>query len=242
MSKYFPENVDTVEPYRPEICVITAAAGGVGLQACQFALAAGNIVVGLAGNEEKLAALAKLGVQHAVNYKAHGSPRELAAHIGKLAGRDVDLVWETVGGEMLVALSEIIGENGRLVIIGQISGGYGDEASAKQRQADLDKPSELRGAGVLLAAPNPARDKALENLQQKNAKLTGYFMSITGTDCFDTFARFVAAQVGLWESKDLRPVTDDSQKFRGIDAYVDGVEYLHRGQNIGKIVVTVAED
>ncbi len=61
--------------------------------ACQFALAGGNTVVGLAGNDEKMAALKKLGVQHAVNYKAHGSEAQLAEHIRGLVG-DVDIVWE----------------------------------------------------------------------------------------------------------------------------------------------------
>ena len=64
-------------------------------------------------------------------------------------------------------------------------------------------------------------------------------MSVTGNDCYHTFGRFVAAEVGLWESKDLKPVTDDTQKFVGIDKYVDGVEYLHKGKNIGKIIVKV---
>lgn len=125
LSKYFPENIDTSTPYNPEIVVITAAAGGVGLMASQLVVAGGNIAVGLASSDEKLTALKKLGVQYAVNYKAHGTPAELARYIKGLVGREVDVVWETVGGEMLEALSGITGKGGRVVIIGQISLGYG---------------------------------------------------------------------------------------------------------------------
>lgn len=239
MAKYFPENIDSSTPYKPELVVVTAAAGGVGLMACQFALAAGNQVVGLAGSDDKLAALKLLGVQHALNYKSFATPKEMAAQIKQVAGRDADLIWETVGGETLVALSEIAGDKGRLVVIGQISGGYGDDETAKKRQEDLGKPAQPLGAQVLTAA-NPARDAAIANLKARNANMGAYFMSITGKDCHDTFGRFVDAEVGLWESKDLKGVTDDTQKFVGVDKYVDGVEYLHKGKNIGKIVIKVS--
>ncbi len=95
LAKYFPENVDETVPYKPELVVVTAAAGGVGLMACQFALAAGNEVLGLAGSDEKIAAIKALGVQHAVNYKSFSSPAEMAEKIREMAGRDVDVVWET---------------------------------------------------------------------------------------------------------------------------------------------------
>ena len=215
MAKYFPENVDTSEPYKPEFVVVTAAAGGVGLMACQFALAAGNEVLGLAGSDDKLEAIKKLGVQHAVNYKSFSSPAEMAKKIRQMAGRDVDVVWETVGGETLVALSSIVGDKGRLCVIGQISGGYGTDADAKQRRANLGKPAVSLGASVL-SAPNPARDAAIANLTAQNAKMGAYFMSITTGDAFDTFGRYVEAEVGLWESKAIRAVTDDTQKFVGV--------------------------
>lgn len=215
LAKYFSENVDLSNPYVPEKVLITAAAGGVGLQAVQFALAAGNIVIALAGNDEKLDVLRSLGVQHAINYKAHGNPQQLADHIKSLVG-EVDIVWETVGGAMLEALSEITAPKGRVVIIGQISLGYGAENDAKDRELNVNKP----GAGAvmlrLLTGPNPHRDRAKEILKKKAAELTNFFLGTGKAKPADQFRDFVAAEVGLWQSGYLKGMTDNRLQLVGV--------------------------
>ncbi|KAI9022039.1 hypothetical protein DFJ74DRAFT_110315 [Hyaloraphidium curvatum] len=240
LSALFPSNVDAGTPYRPETVVVTAAAGGVGLMACQLALAGGNTVVGLAGNDEKLAVLKGLGVQHAVNYKSFATPQEMADRIKELAG-EADIIWETVGGQTLLALSGIVAKGGRLVIIGQISNGYGDEEAAKKKQEAATGQAKLEASvSRLLAAPNPARDKAIAEVKARGGDVRSYLVTAGKQD--DFFEKQVAAEVELWKMGKLKGITDDTMGFTGVDKYIDAVEYLHDGKNIGKVVVKVASD
>lgn len=96
----------------------------------------------------------------------------------------------------------------------------------------------------LLTGSNPHRDRALEHLKSKGAAMTRYFLGTgaKGANPYEQFGKFVGAEVGLWKEGVLKGVTDDRMGFKGIEKYVDAVEYLHAGKNVGKPVVKVHED
>jgi NADPH2:quinone reductase len=71
-----------------------AAAGGVGLIACQWAKALGYEVIGTAGSEEKCALAKEHGVTHAVNY----NKEDFLARVKEITGgKGVKVVFDSVG-------------------------------------------------------------------------------------------------------------------------------------------------
>ncbi len=97
-----------------ETVVITAAAGGLGNIMTQLAVRAGNHVVGVCGDAQKAEWLASVGVDRAVNYRSESLRGVLA---DEYANR-LDLVMDSVGGEVFDALLDHLAPRGRLVICG----------------------------------------------------------------------------------------------------------------------------
>jgi NADPH2:quinone reductase len=95
--------------------LVTAAAGGVGTAAVQIASAHGCEVVALAGSDEKLERVGRLGAKHTVNYRAPGWQAALAE---VLDGRGPDVVLEVVGGEVYRTCLASLAPFGRLVVAG----------------------------------------------------------------------------------------------------------------------------
>jgi NADPH2:quinone reductase len=95
--------------------LIQAAAGGVGTAAVQLAKRFGCTVYGAAGSEAKLGLLRRLGVDHAVNYRAGDFERELRE---VTAGQGVDVVLELVGGEVHRQSLRLLAPLGRVVVAG----------------------------------------------------------------------------------------------------------------------------
>lgn len=95
--------------------LVQAAAGGVGTAAVQLAKRFGCTVYGAAGSEAKLERLRRLGVDHAVNYRAGDFERELRE---VTAGRGVDVVLELVGGEVHRKSVRLLAPLGRIVVAG----------------------------------------------------------------------------------------------------------------------------
>ncbi len=71
-----------------------AAAGGVGLIACQWARSEGITLIGTAGTDEKCALAAEHGATHVINY----AREDFAARVREITeGRGVDAVMDAVG-------------------------------------------------------------------------------------------------------------------------------------------------
>jgi NADPH2:quinone reductase len=87
LKQTYPVTKDTVLLWH-------AAAGGVGLIACQWASYLGATVIGTAGSDEK-AALAKAnGATHVINYRTE----DFAARVKEITnGRGVDVVYDSIG-------------------------------------------------------------------------------------------------------------------------------------------------
>jgi NADPH2:quinone reductase len=101
--------------------LVTAAAGRIGSLLVQLAKAAGATVIG-AASRAKLAAVAELGADHAVDYGTAGWPdrvRELTS------GRGATLVLDAVGGETATAAFAAAADGtGRIGLYGYASGAW----------------------------------------------------------------------------------------------------------------------
>jgi NADPH:quinone reductase-like Zn-dependent oxidoreductase len=95
--------------------LVQAAAGGVGTAAVQLAKRFGCTVYGTAGSDAKVAALSRLGVDHAVNYRTRDFEPEVRAASG---GYGVDVVLELVGGEVFRKSVRLLAPFGRVVVAG----------------------------------------------------------------------------------------------------------------------------
>ncbi|KAG0373361.1 hypothetical protein BGX24_011817, partial [Mortierella sp. AD032] len=97
---------------------IGSAAGGVGQLVGQLAKAQGLHVIGSAGSEEKVNyVVTKLGFDGAFNYKTETTRAGLA----RLAPKGIDYFYDTIGGETLETVVELINEKGHILSIGMLS-------------------------------------------------------------------------------------------------------------------------
>jgi NADPH2:quinone reductase len=102
-----------------ESVMVHAAGGGVGTAAVQLAKLWGARVFACAGSDEKLARVKALGADETINYITQDVAEEIKRRTG---GRGVDLVLDSVGGEIFDKSLQSLGLMGRLVIFGNSSG------------------------------------------------------------------------------------------------------------------------
>lgn len=101
-----------------ETVFISAAAGAVGVAACQIAKNMGCTVIGSAGGAEKVAFLKELGVDHVIDYKAES---DLTAALAKAAPGGIDVYFDNVGGTHLEAALNAAKDFARFAMCGMIS-------------------------------------------------------------------------------------------------------------------------
>ena len=95
--------------------LVTAAAGGVGTATVQIASKFGCEVIALAGSDSKLKTARELGAALAVRYGDSSFPERLGAAVGPSG---VDIVVETVGGDVFKACAKAVAPFGRVVVVG----------------------------------------------------------------------------------------------------------------------------
>ncbi|OMO63203.1 Alcohol dehydrogenase superfamily, zinc-type [Corchorus olitorius] len=100
-----------------KVVLVTAAAGGTGQFAVQLAKLAGNKVVATCGGKEKAKLLKELGVDRVIDYKSE----DIKAVLKKEFPKGVDIVYESVGGDMFDLCLNALAIHGRLIVIGMIS-------------------------------------------------------------------------------------------------------------------------
>jgi len=110
----------TGRPVGPGQTVLTLGTGGVSIFALQFALAAGAQVIVTSSSDAKLARVRSLGASATINY-THSPEwnKDVSALTG---GRGVDCVVEAVGVGTLERSFESVGENGKVCLIGVLTG------------------------------------------------------------------------------------------------------------------------
>jgi NADPH:quinone reductase len=102
-----------------ETLLVHAGAGGVGTAATQLGVAAGAVVIGAVGSDEKAARCLKEGAAVAVNVRR----QDLAAEVlAATDGRGADLIIDSVGGEAFDRSLDCVAFEGRIVVIGFSSG------------------------------------------------------------------------------------------------------------------------
>ena len=97
-----------------------AAAGGVGLIACQWAKALGLQLIATAGSDEKCALALRLGATHAINYR---STPDFAAKVREITGgRGVKVAYDSVGLDTFEGSLNSLAPFGLMVSFGNASG------------------------------------------------------------------------------------------------------------------------
>jgi NADPH2:quinone reductase len=105
---------------RGQTALVTAAAGGVGLLLCQWAVHLGARVIAVVGGADKEAAVRSLGVADVINRTA--SP-DIAAAVRRLKnGRGADVAYDSVGAATFEASLDSLGLRGMMVSYGNASG------------------------------------------------------------------------------------------------------------------------
>ena len=199
-----------------EKVLITAAAGGTGHIAVQWAKKAGCFVIGTTSSDEKAAFLKQLGCDHVINYKHE----DLGTVLKTQYPDGIDVIWETIGGNVFETLVNRLAIGGRLLLIGGIKG-YTTDSKSGMPPADL---SNL-----------PAK------LLMKSQSLVGFNM----LNARHLIPKYWPRLIEGIRSKDLITKVDLGETspggpFTGVQDAVRAVEYLHSGMNQGKVVVKIA--
>lgn len=96
-----------------------AAAGGVGLIACQWARAEGITLIGTAGTDDKCALAKAHGATHCINYRSEDWPAQVRALTD---GAGVDVVMDAVGADTFEGSLDSLKPLGMLMSFGNASG------------------------------------------------------------------------------------------------------------------------
>ncbi|MGI9416955.1 MAG: quinone oxidoreductase family protein [Geminicoccaceae bacterium] len=109
----------TFKVERGQTILFHAAAGGVGLIACQWAKALGADVIGTVGSEEKAALASAHGCDHVIRYDRENVAERVKEITG---GKKVPVVYDGVGADTFEASLDSLAPLGMLVCFGQSSG------------------------------------------------------------------------------------------------------------------------
>jgi NADPH2:quinone reductase len=110
----------TVPIARGDTVLFHAAAGGVGLIACQWARAVGITLIATAGSDDKCAMALAHGAAHAINYR---TTPDFAAEVRRLTnGRGVDVVMDSVGHDTFEGSLNSLRPFGMFISFGNASG------------------------------------------------------------------------------------------------------------------------
>ena len=96
-----------------------AAAGGVGLIACQWAKHLGATVIGTAGSEEKCKLAKENGAEHCINYKTEDFVERVKEITG---GKGCDVVYDSIGADTFPKSLDCLKPLGLFVTFGNASG------------------------------------------------------------------------------------------------------------------------
>lgn len=106
-----------------ETLLVHAAAGGVGSAAVQIGKAMGARVIGTAGGPDKCAVVKSLGADEVIDY----SSEDLIARVKEITDkRAADVIFDPVGGDIFDASRKVVAFEGRILIIGFVSGRFAD--------------------------------------------------------------------------------------------------------------------
>ena len=186
-----------------ETVLVTAAAGGTGSIVVQLAKIAGNTVIGTCGNDDKVAFLNSIGCDRPINYR-----QEALKDVLKNEYPDgVDIVFESVGGEMFDTSVKALAVHGRVIVIGAIS--------------------------EYESGPQPVnRPRIGYSLMNKSASIRAFWLM----NFFGHTSEHMMKLLTLVNEGKLKLNADDTV-FKGAAGALDALEHMYAGKNIGKVVV-----
>ncbi|HEY0060949.1 MAG TPA: quinone oxidoreductase [Telluria sp.] len=118
----------TVKLKRGDTILFHAAAGGVGLIACQWAKAIGVNIIGTVGSDEKAALAREHGCTHVINYNTENFV-ERVKEITK--GEKVSVVYDSIGKDTFIGSLDCLRPLGMMVSFGSASGPVPDFSLAE---------------------------------------------------------------------------------------------------------------
>eukprot|EP00057_Strongylocentrotus_purpuratus_P017433 XP_011671907.1 PREDICTED: zinc-binding alcohol dehydrogenase domain-containing protein 2 [Strongylocentrotus purpuratus] len=194
-----------------ENVLITAAAGGTGQFAVQLAKLAGCHVIGTCSTDSKVEFLKNIGCDRPINYKKENLKDVLRSEYPQ----GIDVVYETIGGEMFSTCLKSLANKGRIIVIGFIE--------SYQKEGALAPKNEGSWAGIVL---------------QKSASIRGFLLFHFA----DLWKRSLTNLTQLLMGGQLKVAYDQGKHdpkgpFTGLEAVYDAVDYLYSKKSEGKIVV-----
>ncbi len=102
-----------------ETILFHAAAGGIGLIACQWAKALGVTMIGTVSTDEKAALAKAQGCAHVINYKTENFVERVKEITG---GKGVPVVYDSIGKDTFTGSLDCLMPRGMLVSFGSASG------------------------------------------------------------------------------------------------------------------------
>jgi NADPH:quinone reductase len=102
-----------------DTCLVSAAAGGVGLLLVQMAKKLGATVIGMVSTEAKAALAREAGADHVINYTQTEFPPEVKRLTG---GRGADVFYDSVGKDTFMPGLDCLRPRGMMVTYGNASG------------------------------------------------------------------------------------------------------------------------
>ncbi len=107
---------------KDDICVLHAAAGGVGLIFCQWAKAIGAKVIGVVSSDEK----AKLAKAHGAKWTVNTSKENFVERVKEITkGKGVPVVYDSIGKDTWSGSLDCLQTRGLMVSFGNASGPVG---------------------------------------------------------------------------------------------------------------------
>lgn len=197
-----------------ETVLVTAAAGGTGQFAVQFAKQAGCHVIGTCSSNEKAGFLKSIGCDRPINY----TTEDIAKTLRREYPKGVDVVYESVGGSVMETAVNSLATKGRLIVIGFISG-YQSESGIP-----------------------PFKGRTLPvKLLQKSASIRGFFLPHFLSDYREALGSMMQmfARGKLVCEVDVGDLALEG-RFTGLESVFRAVDYMYSGKNLGKVVVEVA--
>ncbi|SDE07210.1 quinone oxidoreductase family protein [Ruegeria marina] len=104
---------------RGDTVLFHAAAGGVGLIACQWAKSEGITLIGTAGSDEKCELAKAHGAAHVINYRSENFTEKVRELTG---GKGVDVVMDAVGADTFEGSLDCLKPLGMMISFGNASG------------------------------------------------------------------------------------------------------------------------
>lgn len=201
------------EVKKNDTVLIHSGAGGVGLQANRMAQKVGAYTIGTIGTDKKIEVLKDEGYQDYIVRDKHFK-KNLEQ---KLQGRELNIIMECIGGEIMKAGYELLAPMGRTVIYG--SARYGDTSNS---------PNWLRLGYLYLKRPKIDPQKMIENNK-----------AILGFNLIWLYHKKELMHEVLKEMKELDlPAPFVGHQFL-FDDLPKAIKLFQSGKTIGKVIVNV---